>query len=85
MKRIDEYLSNKAQQVWPAALVWRDSGTGVFFLERPEETVQLGIRLAASRRALYRLMDTELERRKAGGSGPAGGGAQSANARGGGE
>lgn len=62
MKRLDHYLTRKAEGAWPGALVFASFGR--WTLERPsEETIiladeptPLGQRFQAAREALYQLI-----------------------------
>lgn len=71
MKRIDEFLTRKAQAVWSGALVYRETESGEFVLERPAvgggvEKVQLDRRFGRARAALSQVLRAELARRKGG-------------------
>ena len=62
MKRVDGYLSRKAQAAWPTAVVYCDEEpqTQRWTLEREGvETVGLGSSFGAARGALYALIAAE--------------------------
>lgn len=64
MKAIDRFLTGKAQALWPSALVYRETNSGTFYLEREtEERVALSKGFADARVALYQLLRAERERR----------------------
>lgn len=72
MREIDGYLSRRAQQIWPGALVYKlDEGNGErWALERPAtterselETVALGTTFGAARQAVDALISAERARR----------------------
>jgi len=60
MRRVDGYLSRRAQAAWAGALVYCDMETGQWALERPDlETVGLGDSFGAARAALLALVNAE--------------------------
>lgn len=61
MKRVDAYLSNKAQAFWPTAIVYcatGPEGERKYLLERREgETLDLGEKFGDAKWALLKLRD----------------------------
>jgi len=57
VRRVDGYLSRRAQTQWPRSLVYEDLETGQFVLERPqEEILALGDGFSRAVRAIQLLM-----------------------------
>jgi len=67
VKRVDGYLSRRAQNIWPGALVSDTQGPDGWILERPgEEDVALGENFHRAHQALTAMIRAETDRRNAG-------------------
>lgn len=71
MRKVDAYLSRKAQAVWPTAIVWKDEPNGngdvvkwLFILEREGfEDILLGNQFPEARSGLEALLASERSKR----------------------
>ena len=59
MDRVDGYLSNRAQRIWPAALVFELTG-GAWVLRRPDQQdLGLGDSYSAAKQAIDAMLRAE--------------------------
>jgi hypothetical protein len=59
MRRVDGYLSQRAQRQWPGAIVYEDDN-GTWILERPGvETVSLGDVFSRAHQAMLAILRAE--------------------------
>jgi len=69
MRRVDGYLSRKAQAFWPTALVYCETGPGGtarYLLERREgETLDLGANFGEAKAGILVLRDAHVARKEA--------------------
>jgi len=64
-KRVDGYLSNKAQEVWPDSLVFDTQGREGWIIEREDgETIELGSNFREAKSALFAMMSAVRNRNK---------------------
>ena len=69
MKRVDAYLSRKAQAFWPTAVVYCETGedgAAKYLLERREgETLELGREFGEAKAGLFALRNAHAARKEA--------------------
>lgn len=64
MKKVDGYLSRKAQAVWPEGIVYKFDD-GRFFIEQQEGVMlELGSNFGEAKESLVRLIHATIARRK---------------------